>query len=533
VPPSARHWLAGLALVAMLCVVAIVAAAIVWLPRTAHMRERAIAALTNDLESEVELESLETSLRPNPRIVLQNLAVRHKGRHDVPPLIQIRALTVDVSLSGWRAHRLDQVNIAGLRIFIPPRARESGKPVSDGTTVKTTTPETTTTSITTRGPAADWFIDHLTANDTTLLLGVREPGILPREFHIHRLAMSSVGPDRVMTFDAALSNPRPAGEIETVGTFGPWQKDTPSLTPLKATYTFSHADLATFKGIGGILTSEGAFGGILERIDAAGTTTTPDFRLSIGGNTVPLTTRFKAVIDGTNGNTVLTRIDAVLGQTQMAVSGAVIGVRGVEGRTVTVAANIPNGRLEDLLRLVVKGKTPPLRGGIQVKTKMRLPPGDRDVVDKLQLDGEFHIMSARFDNLDIQSKIESLSRRGRGQPQEEGTGRTVSDVAGPFTMKNTVMTLPRLTFGVPGAAVRLSGRYHLRRETLDFLGTVRLQATVSQTMTGVKRFFLKPIDPLFRRDGAGTVLPIRIGGTRGDPAFGLDVKSALRRRDPS
>ena len=109
----------------------------------------------------------------------------------------------------------------------------------------------------------------------------------------------------------------------------------------------------------------------------------------------------------------------------------------------------------------------------------------------------------------------------------------MSDVAGPFTMKNTVMTLPRLTFGVPGAAVRLSGRYHLRRETLDFLGTVRLQATVSQTMTGVKRFFLKPIDPLFRRDGAGTVLPIRIGGTRGDPAFGLDVRSALRRRDPS
>jgi hypothetical protein len=31
----------------------------------------------------------------------------------------------------------------------------------------------------------------------------------------------------------------------------------------------------------------------------------------------------------------------------------------------------------------------------------------------------------------------------------------------------------------------------------------------------------------------GTVLPIRIGGTRSDPAFGLDVKSAIRRRDPS
>ena len=102
-----------------------------------------------------------------------------------------------------------------------------------------------------------------------------------------------------------------------------------------------------------------------------------------------------------------------------------------------------------------------------------------------------------------------------------------------MTMKNTAMTFPQLTFGVPGATVRLSGRYHLRRETLNFLGTLRLDATVSQTVTGVKRLLLKPLDPLFERDGAGTVLPIRIGGTRSDPAFALDVKSAIRRRDPS
>jgi hypothetical protein len=81
--------------------------------------------------------------------------------------------------------------------------------------------------------------------------------------------------------------------------------------------------------------------------------------------------------------------------------------------------------------------------------------------------------------------------------------------------------------------IRLSGRYHLRQETVDFLGTVRLQAKASQTMTGVKRFLLKPIDPLFARDGAGTVIPIHIAGTRSAPAFTLDVKSALLRRNPS
>jgi hypothetical protein len=106
-------------------------------------------------------------------------------------------------------------------------------------------------------------------------------------------------------------------------------------------------------------------------------------------------------------------------------------------------------------------------------------------------------------------------------------------MSGPFTLKNTAMTFPRLTFGVPGATVRLSGRYHMRRETLDFMGTLSMQATVSQTVTGFKRWLLKPVDPLFSRDGMGTVLPIRIGGTRSDPAFALDVKSAIKRRDPS
>jgi hypothetical protein len=76
--------------------------------------------------------------------------------------------------------------------------------------------------------ACEWFIDRLKA---THVVARRERSSSPREFHIHRLVMSAVGADPVMTFQSALSNPRPAGEFETAGTFGPWQKDEPSLTP--------------------------------------------------------------------------------------------------------------------------------------------------------------------------------------------------------------------------------------------------------------------------------------------------------------
>jgi hypothetical protein len=515
--------------VALVVVVALVAGAVIWLPRSETLRNRAIAALTRDLESEVTVEGLETSFRPTPRVTLQGLVVRHRGRRDLPPLFEVRSLMVDISFSGWRAHRLDHVDIDGLRIFIPPRPDDDNGRAEVQPVVGPAAEAAGTDS----SPVAGWYVDRLTATDAVLQIGPREQWVPPRQFRIHQLKMSSVGADRAMTFDASLTNPKPIGEIHSKGTFGPWVKDTPSLTPLRGTYTFSDADLATFNGIAGILSSEGSFGGILERIDAQGDTKTPDFRLSVGGNPVPLTTHYQAIIDGTNGNTVLKRVDATLGHTKISVSGAVIGIKGVDGRTITLDANIPDGHLEDLLRLAVKGHAPPLAGGIKVKTSIRIPPGENDVIDRLQLNGQFHIVAARFNSLDIQNKLDELSRRGRGEPGAQGGGRAVSNMDGPFVLKNTSMTFPRLTFGVPGATVRLAGRYHMRRETLNFAGTLRLQATVSQTVTGIKRLLLKPFDPLFRRDGAGTVLPIRISGTREDPAFGVDVKSALMRRDPS
>jgi hypothetical protein len=35
---------------------------------------------------------------------------------------------------------------------------------------------------------------------------------------------------------------------------------------------------------------------------------------------------------------------------------------------------------------------------------------------------------------------------------------------------------------------------------------------------------LKAVDPFFKKDGAGTVLPIRITGTREHPSFGLEFR---------
>ena len=68
-------------------------------------------------------------------------------------------------------------------------------------------------------------------------------------------------------------------------------------------------------------------------------------------------------------------------------------------------------------------------------------------------------------------------------------------------------------------------------ETLQFDGTVRMKATISEAAGGgVKSVLLKAIDPLFKRGNAGAVIPIKIHGSRNDPKIGLDFGRTLKRQ---
>ena len=89
-------------------------------------------------------------------------------------------------------------------------------------------------------------------------------------------------------------------------------------------------------------------------------------------------------------------------------------------------------------------------------------------------------------------------------------------------MRDGELNFAKLTFQVPGAAVHLKGSYGLYSEQIDLHGVARLQAKISQTQTGWKRLVLKPIDPFFSKAGAGTLLPIKVTGSRQKPEFGLD-----------
>ena len=84
-----------------------------------------------------------------------------------------------------------------------------------------------------------------------------------------------------------------------------------------------------------------------------------------------------------------------------------------------------------------------------------------------------------------------------------------------------VLALNSLAFDIPGAAVRLNGRYDIPGERLNFKGDLLMDAKVSQTVSGWKSWLLKVVDPLFREQGQ-TVVPLTISGPRSKPSFGVE-----------
>jgi hypothetical protein len=314
----------------------------------------------------------------------------------------------------------------------------------------------------------------------------------------------------------------PRGRIETSGSFGPWNGADPDQTPISGNYAFKQANLNDIKGISGTLASVGSYSGVLRRVDVLGQTETPDFSIDLAGNTVPLKTQFKAIVDGTNGDTWLERVEATLARTTILATGAVVRTQNVKGRRVSLDLRIDQGHIEDLMRLAVKTGNP-LVGRITLQTKFLLPAGPADVVDRLQLNGHFKLTEAQFTSIDVQRKINVLSRRGRGDENADGTGHSVvSNLQGRFALRDAHLTFTDLTFAVPGAVVQLSGTYGLRDELMDFKGFFLADASLADMTSGVKSLLARLAQPFFRRPGGGTKIPIRISGPRANPTFGLD-----------
>src|SRR6187455_2742318 len=125
-------------LVVAVVVVALVIALASVLPFSSETaRRKVIEVLSARLDAEVELSELRLRVLPQFHAEGVGLAIRHRGRRDVPPLISIRQFSAEGNLFGLLQRHITRVTVDELDIEIPPdrnRDRNAGEDPPDSST---------------------------------------------------------------------------------------------------------------------------------------------------------------------------------------------------------------------------------------------------------------------------------------------------------------------------------------------------------------------------------------------------------------
>lgn len=513
-----RRWKWFLGISVAILALAAICVRIIIVRATPILRTRVIETLSTRFKSRVELAELHVWIENGINVDGKGLKIfgatdPNPSESGIQPLVQVRSFRFQTALRNLFREPMyvDTVFVSGLTLNIPPKNDRSDM-----------------ARLRQRGGKMSIFVSRFSCTDTKLIVNTDKAGKSPLEFDISRLQMRDIGPARPLQFDANLINPKPVGDIHSTGYFGPFNESNPRNSAVEGEYSFTHADLSTLKGIGGMLSSTGQYAGTLGRIEVNGETDTPDFRLTTSEHPVPLHTRFHAIVDGTDGDTYLDPVNARILDSSFTAIGKVVRVENPHGHDIELKVKLGEARIQDLLQLGVRTEPPVMTGRIEMNTDLNLPPGQSDVADRLRLSGTFHVLGTHFTNEKLQTRVDELSLRSLGEPKlvpDAAAIKVGSDLSGNFQLKQGLLSFSSLQFEVPGTRAKVTGDYSLDGKTFDFHGKLQLNAKVSQMTTGWKSLLLKAVDPFLSKNGYGTEVPFKITGTQSEPHFGLDFHS--------
>jgi AsmA-like C-terminal region len=492
-------------------------------------RQETVQYLSEHFDSDVQIQALHLRVpEVSPvRLLLmrgrgatvqiegEGLSLQKKGSAGAAPLVSIRKFSIDVDLDSLLHPPIlvSHASVDGMEIQIPPR----GERRPSATSARPTTGKAAFPS---RGATRKLavVIQRVDIQNADLVLLPRDPQKLPLRFEIQNLQLESIGADGQMSYDASLTNAKPPGKIHAKGTLGPWHSDDPGDTPIAGDYLFQDADLGVFNGIAGTLGSSGHFEGQLSALTVRGQASVPNFRLRRVGNPVPLTARFEVLVNATDGNTTLQPVVATLGSSNFTTRGGIIKHEANQPRAISLDVDMPDGNLRDVLLLTMK-QAPFMTGRLSLQTKIDVPPLVGKVLGKLILDGRFQVLEGKLQHSTMQAQLAGLSQ---GAPRHAGNvDAAIASVTGDFHLEDALIHFSQLSFGIPGVNLNMDGNYNLESDAIDFTGTVKLQPTLSQAVTGWKRQLLRPVDRLLEKENARTSLHIRVTGTSNSPKFVL------------
>ncbi|MGH9530319.1 MAG: AsmA-like C-terminal region-containing protein [Terriglobales bacterium] len=478
------------------------------------------SAIIQDLEEagsgKVEIRNFRQTYFPHPGCIAEGVTYRLGA--NAPPFATFEKLTIQSNLLGLLGSHIRRIRADGLHVYVPPKGSKQFNGLNSASTQ----------------------IDEINIYNAILDVPRREAGKPAVQFGIYELILEPASATRAMHFSARLSNPEPPGEIVAAGSFGPWLG---VKTPVTGDYTLENANLGAFRGISGILSSQGTFSGILQHINVAGKINIPGFEVTNSEHPVALNSEFSAYVDGINGDTFLNQVSSEFLKTTVASSGKIAATPGRKGKTATIDLEARNGRIEDILRMFTKEARPPMAGEVSFKGKAVLPPGTARFLRKIEMAGDFGISDSNFTRPSTQEKVNQLSQNAQTELREhaKSTGGkkeiapqtpppVLSDLRGHVALKNGTATFSNLSFYIPGAHAKMHGTYNLISDKIDMHGTLKMDSDLSDTAHGAKALILKVLDPFFKKKrGAGSDIPVKVSGDYHHPSFGMDVQKAGKR----
>lgn len=470
-------------------------------------RSRVLESIRESWTGTVQADRIRSTYFPHPGCIINGLVLTIPRQAGEPMQVvmseaQIQARYSDLIL---RPGHLARLVVKGLRLEFP--ASDSGA-------------SSERRNAGSRPPTVSF--GEIDTKDAVLVVK-RSHEKPPLTFEIHRLVLRSVRSDAPISYESALLNPEPPGEVHVRGQFGPWQSRALRDLPISGSYIFDKANLGVFGGIAGELSSTGSFDGILGQMAAQGTIEVPAFQVTRSHHSVALSATYHAGIDATRGDTDLKQVDVSFLHTAVHAAGTISSTPGDRRKTASLNLTVRQGHIQDVLDLFMNSKSPPMEGLADLRTHVVIPPGDEPFLKKLTMEGTFAIADAVLTNPARQGEVDALSKRASGNKNEQGTVRTVARIDGNLVLKNETAEFSALSFQIPGAKVDLTGLYHLRNEQIDFHGDAKTHAVLSEQTNGLKAVLLKPLNSLFKKKQAGADVRVGMTGTFDDPHFGIEL----------
>lgn len=320
----------------------------------------------------------------------------------------------------------------------------------------------------------------------------------------------------------------PSAVLSVDGRAGPAQQHKLADTPISGTYRLQNFDLSPYGQLTGFLRSEGAVEGSLGACRLTGGLGARQFGIKSNRHFVDVAGKVAADVDMLHVNANVHSLVLQFLRTTLDAQGS---IQGGKQKVPSFEVSATNAQIEDLLYFFASGNPPAMRGPIRFKATTWLPTGEQPFLRRVRLAGAFQISGGIFSSQSLQQRLDTFSARTRGRPAPPpNTPQTTSILQGHVDLKGGVARITDGKFEAPGLMVTGGGIFNLVNDDVNITGKLATRGSLSRDAGGFRSVLLLPLDPFYRGQNAGAVLPVSIKGKYPNASFRVSLRRNKKKK---